>query len=34
MNRNGTAERAVLIAKVQEIQRLLEPILSPKKTKV
>lgn len=30
----GTAERAVLIAKVQEIQRLLEPILSPKKTKV
>jgi len=29
----GTTERDVLIAKVQEIQRLLEPLLSPKKQK-
>ena len=30
----GTAERQELIAKVQEIQRLLDFLLSPKKTKV
>jgi hypothetical protein len=29
----GSAERGVLIAKVQEIQRLLDPLLTPKKTK-
>ena len=29
----GSAERPVLIAKVQEIQRLLDPILTRKKTK-
>lgn len=29
----GTAERPELIAKVQEIQRLIEPLLKPKKTK-
>jgi hypothetical protein len=29
----GSAEREVLIAKAREIQRLLEPILSPKKSK-
>lgn len=29
----GTAERPELIAKVQEIQRLIEPLLRPKKTK-
>jgi hypothetical protein len=30
----GSAERDVLIAKVQEIQRLLDPLLTPKKTRV
>jgi Trp operon repressor len=30
----GSTERGVLIAKVQEIQRLLDPLLNPKKTKV
>jgi hypothetical protein len=30
----GSAQREVLIAKVQEIQRLLDPLLTPKKTKV
>jgi hypothetical protein len=30
----GSIERGVLIATVQEIQRLLDPLLHPKKTKV
>jgi hypothetical protein len=30
----GSTERGVLIATVQEIQRLLDPLLNPKKTKV
>jgi Trp operon repressor len=30
----GTTEREVLIAKVQELQRLLDPILTSKKNRV
>jgi hypothetical protein len=30
----GSTERGVLIAKVQEIQRLLDRLLNPEKTKV